>query len=235
MNRVGERRIYILDHSASMQAVEGGTSRLEQARQKALRLLQDASSDDVAMVISTSDRAMVEQGFTNNKGLLEKAIQRIEATNHTTEVSEAFRVASGLANPGRASFEDNVDIQVADAVPATVYFLSDGAVGPLDESEFGQLKIEYVPIGEQDTPNVAVLGFAVQRPEGASGGSLGGASDKIEVFAVTSNQGDQPVEATASLYHQEQLIDAQKISIPARQESACNSKFKVLTLGVLNW
>ena len=216
MNRTGERRIYIIDHSASMQATDSKPSRLEVAKDKAQKLIKDAASNDSAMVIATSDRASVEQGFTNNRSLLEKALDRIEPTSQLTDVSEALRVAAGLANPGRVSFEDNVDIQVAEAVPATVYFLSDGAVGELNETEFGQLKIEYVPIGDVDTQNAGILSFAIQRPETDSGSTKAGA---VSAFARMIQHGSDPVECTASLYLDETLLDAQKVKLLPNEET----------------
>lgn len=223
MNRAGERRIYIIDHSASMQATDETPSRLELAKAHATKLIQDAASDDVAMVIATSDRASVEQGFTNNKSLLLNGVDRIAPTAHTTDIREALRVAAGLANPGRASFEDSVDVQVADAIPATVYILSDGAVGQLDDTELGQLKIEYVPIGQPDTQNVAILGFALQRPQNTSE-----SSDKIEAFARivlhesippnSTSANSTPIETTASLYWNDELLDAQKIKLEPGRE-----------------
>jgi hypothetical protein len=230
MNRVGERRIYIIDHSASMQASDSKPSRLEIAREKAMKLIQDAASNDSAMVIATSDRASVEQGFTNNRSLLEKAVERIEPTAQLTDVSEAFRVAAGLANPGRMSFEDNVDIQVADAVPATVYFLSDGAIGELDESEFGQLKIEYVPIGKPDTPNAGILSFAIQRTETQETQANPGS---ISAFARMIQHGSQAIECTASLYWNDALVDAQKVQLQPEQETGIQFELQGIESGTL--
>jgi hypothetical protein len=230
MNRVGERRIYIIDHSASMQASDSKPSRLDVAREKAMKLIQDAASNDSAMVIATSDRASVEQGFTNNRSLLEKAVERIEPTAQLTDVSEAFRVAAGLANPGRMSFEDNVDIQVADAVPATVYFLSDGAVGELDESEFGQLKIEYVPIGQPDTPNAGILSFAIQRSETQEAQANPGS---ISAFARMIQHGSQAIECTASLYWNDALVDAQKVQLQPEQETGIQFELEGIESGTL--
>lgn len=230
MNRVGERRIYIIDHSASMQASDSKPSRLEVAREEAMKLIQDAASNDSAMVIATSDRASVEQGFTNNRSLLEKAVERIEPTAQLTDVSEAFRVAAGLANPGRMSFEDNVDIQVADAVPATVYFLSDGAIGELDESEFGQLKIEYVPIGKPDTPNAGILSFAIQRTETQEAQANPGS---ISAFARMIQHGSQAIECTASLYWNDALVDAQKVQLQPEQETGIQFELEGIESGTL--
>jgi hypothetical protein len=195
-----------------------------------MKLIQDAASNDSAMVIATSDRASVEQGFTNNRSLLEKAVERIEPTAQLTDVSEAFRVAAGLANPGRMSFEDNVDIQVADAVPATVYFLSDGAVGELDESEFGQLKIEYVPIGQPDTPNAGILSFAIQRTETQEAQANPGS---ISAFARMIQHGSQAIECTASLYWNDALVDAQKVQLQPEQETGIQFELEGIESGTL--
>jgi hypothetical protein len=213
-----------------MQASDSKPSRLDVAREKAMKLIQDAASNDSAMVIATSDRASVEQGFTNNRSLLEKAVERIEPTAQLTDVSEAFRVAAGLANPGRMSFEDNVDIQVADAVPATVYFLSDGAVGELDESEFGQLKIEYVPIGQPDTPNAGILSFAIQRSETQEAQTNPGS---ISAFARMIQHGSQAIECTASLYWNDALVDAQKVQLQPEQETGIQFELEGIESGTL--
>jgi hypothetical protein len=162
--------------------------------------------------------------------LLEKAVERIEPTAQLTDVSEAFRVAAGLANPGRMSFEDNVDIQVADAVPATVYFLSDGAVGELDESEFGQLKIEYVPIGQPDTPNAGILSFAIQRSETQEAQTNPGS---ISAFARMIQHGSQAIECTASLYWNDALVDAQKVQLQPEQETGIQFELEGIESGTL--
>jgi hypothetical protein len=86
MNRAGERRIYVIDQSASMQANDESPNRLNWAKDQAKKLIEDASSEDVAMVIATSDRASVEQGFTNNRSLLLQGIDRIEPTLRTTDI-----------------------------------------------------------------------------------------------------------------------------------------------------
>lgn len=225
MNRAGERRIYIIDQSASMQATDQSPSRLNWAKDQAKKLIEDGSNDDVAMVIATSDRASVEQGFTNNKSLLLKGIDRIEPTARTTDIREALRVAAGLANPGRVSFEDAVDIQVADAIPATVYLLSDGAVGPLDDAELGQLKIEYVPIGNQETSNAAILGFALQR--------IDESTDRYEAFGRAVFHGTQPINTTASLYWNDSLLDAQSITLEPGREIGMQFEVQQIDSGSL--
>ncbi len=225
MNRIGERRIYIIDNSASMGATDSTPTRLDAAKSKVRELIEDTSSDDVGMVIAFSDRADVRQGFTSDKRRLLEAVESIEVSSHTTDAREALRAAAGLANPGRASFEDNKDIQVADAIPATVYLVSDGAIGNLGEADYGQLKIEYVPVGVVDTPNLGLVGFAVERNEEQP--------DRLEAFARIINTGAEHVDCTASLYLDDVLLDASSVSVDGGQEAGIRFEMKGLDQGKL--
>lgn len=225
MNRIGERRIYIIDNSASMGATDSAPMRLEVAKAKVRELIQDTASDDVGMVIAFSDRADVRQGFTSDKRRLIDAVESIQVTSHMTDAREALRAAAGLANPGRTSFEDNKDVQVADAVPATVYLVTDGAIGDLGEAEYGKLKIEYVPVGSVDTPNLGIVGFAVERNEEKT--------DRLEAFARVINTGSERVDGTASLYLDDSLLDASTLSVDAGQEVGLRFEMQGIDQGKL--
>jgi hypothetical protein len=225
MNRVGERRIYIIDNSASMSATDQTPTRLDVAKAKVRELISDTSSDDVGMVIAFSDRADVRQGFTSDKRRLLDAVDSIQFTSHTTDAREALRAAAGLANPGRTSFEDNKDIQVADAVPATVYLVTDGAIGDLGEADYGQLKIEYLPVGAVDTPNLGIVGFALERNEERT--------EEIEAFARIVNTGKEHVDCTASLYLDDVLLDASAVSIDGGQETGIRFEIQGIERGKL--
>ena len=209
--RIGERRIYVIDNSASMQATDVSPSRLDIAKKKVREMLSDTSADDVGMVIAFSDRADVRQGFTKDRNRLFSAVDSIPITSRGTDVSEALRAAAGLANPGRSSFDNLSDIMVADAIPATVYLLSDGAFGDLGDFDVGKLKIEYIPIGEPKTNNLGIVSFAVQRNEDKA--------SKLEAFARVVNRGSEKVDFRASLEFDGKLLDASNGSVDAGEES----------------
>ncbi len=125
---LGNRAIFMIDNSCSMQATDVEPNRLSAAKKRALEMLDSMSASDVAMVIAFNDRADVRQGFTSDRRLLRSAIESIQTTNRTTDLNEALRAASGLANPGRTSqIGDLKDVQVADAMPANIFLLSDAA------------------------------------------------------------------------------------------------------------
>jgi hypothetical protein len=223
--RIGERRIYIIDNSASMQATDTDPTRLDVAKQKVRTLISGSSSDDVGMVIAFSDRADVRQGFTKEQSKLISSVESIQPTMHGTDVSEALRAAAGLANPGRSSFEGLTDIMVAEAVPATVYLFSDGGFGDLGDFDIGKLKIEYVPIGEPSASNVGIVNFAVQRSEDKQ--------NQLEAYARIVNHSSIKAEFNASLQLDGQLLDASTVSIDPGQEAGLLFELSDLEQGQL--
>ena len=71
-----DRYIFLIDSSASMAATDVEPTRLEAAKQELIELIdQELKAGSVAMVISFSDCAIVEQSFTDNRRLLRKAHQ----------------------------------------------------------------------------------------------------------------------------------------------------------------
>lgn len=202
---MGKRTILMIDNSCSMRSTDVLPSRLASAKKAALEKLDAMASGDVAMVIAFSDRADVKQGFTSDKRQVRAAIEAIRPTDRTTDLTEALRAASGLANPGRTSqVEDINDLQVADALPATVYLFSDGGFST-PQLDLGNLTAEYVSVGGDSHRNVAILAFTVERNVEKSG--------KVEAFARVHNFGLEPVTLTASLTLEGELVDASELTL----------------------
>ena len=208
---LGNRSIFMIDNSSSMQATDVEGSRLGQAKREALELIAAMGPSDVGMVIAFSDRADVRQGFTADKKKLRAAVDSIVATNRTTDANEALRAAAGLANPGRTSqIEDLNDIQVAEALPATVYLISDGGFGP-PQIDLGNLSAEYIPIGNPQATNVAILAFTADRNLERQG--------QVEAFGRLHNFSSQPQSLTASLRLNGELVDAAEVELAAGESS----------------
>src|SRR5436190_22000877 len=109
----------------------------------------------VAMVISFSNVAKVEQPFTDNRRLLRSRIELIEQTNRPSDLSEALRAASGLANPGQSGDPNNpIDIKTAEVQPATLLILSDGGFAKVPTFKLGNLTPEYVKEASNTPRNV---------------------------------------------------------------------------------
>lgn len=208
---IGDRFIFLIDNSASMSATDMGRSRLSIAQERVLELIEQMKSSDVAMVISFSDIQRVEQSFTHSRGQLRQRVNRIQPTQRQTDLSDALRAASGLANPGRTSEAGTNDYQVADALPATLYIYSDGGFPAVPDFSLGNLEPVYVSIGEKLPKNVGIVSFSTeQNAEKES---------QMQAYARLENSGTEPATVQVELTLDGGFLDAAQVDIPARDDS----------------
>lgn len=226
---VGERFIFVIDQSASMSATDSqdGSTRLERAKQQALSLIDRMKKDDAGMVISFSDRAIVQQSYTRNQSLLKRKVKDIQQTERRTDLNEAMKAASGLANPGRTSDRTSgIDVQVADALEATMFLLSDGAFKEIPKFSLGNLTPEYRPIGANDPPpNVGITAFSINDQLEVG--------EQVQVFARLQNSGMSDVSVNLELYVNNQLRDAKaNIKVPGQGSAGLNFDLTDLMVGL---
>jgi hypothetical protein len=214
---VGERFIFAVDSSASMSATDRGKPRLDLAKAHVENLIDRMKPDDVAMLISFSDGATVHQSYTKNKSLLKRKLVDIEQTQRRTDLTDALRAASGLANPGRTSNrEDKRDVQVAESLAATLFIVSDGGAKEVPDFSLGVLKPEYHPIGAFETPdNVGIIAFSIS--------TMTGDKATYRAFARLENFGPATVSVSTSLFANDELLDSNSgIEISAGQTKGIN-------------
>jgi hypothetical protein len=201
----GNRFIFLVDTSASMSATDVAPTRLEEAKEKALRYISQMSSGDAAMIISCSDVAKVEQPFTSNRNLLRRKLNEIEPTRRATDFGEALRYAAGLANPSHTRLEG--DDQVDEAQPATLYLFTDGGLEAISNFSLGNLDPVYVPIGAVAPRNVGIVAFTTERNPEKPG--------QIQAFGRLENSGPEDVTTNVKLELNGALVDATQVTIPA--------------------
>jgi hypothetical protein len=203
---VGGRYIFLIDNSASMSATDVAPSRLAEAQKRVIELIDQMGSDDVAMVISFADASQVAQSFTHNRQELRRAVEQLRGTDRPTSIIEALRAAAGLANPGRSS-KDATDIQVADALPAKLFVLSDGKFPDVGDFSLGNLEPTFLSIGDAESGNVAITALGVSRRENRP--------EQRQVFARIENLAKVPFQGELTLTQQATLLDAQAIELEA--------------------
>ena len=211
----GDRFIFIVDQSASMSATDtdSGQTRLDEVKEQIYGVLRDMKSTDAAMLISFSDQAIVQQSYTTNKELLRQKVKKIKQTQRASDISEALNAASGLANPGRTSDRASArDVQVAEALAATLFIYSDGQVKEIPRFIFGNLTAEYRPVGSflQRPNNVGITAFSINEQTGSD--------DQVQIFARLLNSGDDDQTVNISLFVNDVLQDARSVEVPGRGE-----------------
>ena len=206
----GERFIFLIDQSASMSAVDTpeGISRLEVAKNEAVKLIEQMKSGDSGMVITFSDSSRTVQSYTTNHTALKNKIREIEQTQRGSDMMEALTAASGLANPGRTSDRDsNRDVQVAEGKPARMYVFSDGAIREVPDFFLGNLTPEYRPIGAPSPPhNVGIVAMSISDPlENES---------QLQCYARLFNSDDEDHDVAVTLRVDGEIVDSQEETVP---------------------
>jgi len=105
--------ILIIDQSASMNAIEAdteGRTRLEVAKESALRSVDGLRFMDEMTVISSHTRPVIHIPFTNHQKSLREAIHAIQPTDISTNLEPAYNLADAIAqtkpNPEIVIFSD---------------------------------------------------------------------------------------------------------------------------------
>ena len=89
----------LIDNSASMGALDkaGGATRLQAAKEHALKLIDNMADDQQIALISFSDTARKRCDFTDNKRLLRAALGEIKVEDVPSAVEDALRMAQAVA------------------------------------------------------------------------------------------------------------------------------------------
>lgn len=198
---VGNRFVFLIDNSASMSATDVSPTRLENAKQQVRALVEQMASGDKAMVISFSDGASVVQEYTENRRLLQRAIDGIQPTEHATALLPALKLAAGAAESSEAGSDTN------GGASGTLYLFSDGKFPNVEDVVLGNLKPVFVPVGNDEAKNVGIIAFNTKRHETDA--------DQVQVFFQLANSGDKDEELDVALFRDNQEVDAKRVKVPA--------------------
>ena len=138
---------------------------------------------------------------------------------------EALKLASGLANPGRSAENDVRDTQVAEALPATLYILSDGKFPPVTGFLLGNLDPKFIPVGLAESKNIAILAFSAQRNESRP--------DRFQAFARVESFGQKKTKVAAELYLDDRLVDADEVEVTPEEPRGIAFDIAAVESGVL--
>ncbi len=218
----GDRFVFLIDNSASMQSRDVAPSRLEEAKRRAGELIDQMGSGDVAMLVSFSDSPRVEQVFTDNRRELKRQLQAIRPTERRTSVEEALRVAAGYAVAQGVGSEEG---PAPDRQPATLYLFSDGRFPDVKDVKLGRLKPVFVPIGLPAAENVAITSFTTRRRENDE--------TKLQAFGRVQNFSTDKRTIDVELYLDDALLDSAQLEIDPRDSTGVVFELGDISSGVL--
>jgi hypothetical protein len=201
----GKYYILLIDNSASMAVTDVSPSRLEAARQEALREIDAHADDDTGMVIAFNARASILQPYTRDRGLLRRAVQSIAQTQRQTRIDEALTLADSLANPLRSVDDAAVRPEgeepgraltyvAAEGIAAEVHLFSDGRFSDVPSFTSGNLNLNYHRIGAsgvEAADNVGIVALNAVRDEQDPA--------RVQVFARVLNFRSEPADIRVEL------------------------------------
>jgi len=193
----GAVSVILVDRSASMSARDiDGHTRLEEAKRRAIDLVDSMGKDSSAMVIAFDSGAETLQSFTSDQVALKNAIKSIQPTDRATKLRLAYELAD-------ASMAFNPDQMRSNAIRPEVYLFSDGrAADANDVGLKGELHFERV--GTDTAENVAIVALSAKRNYERP--------TQVQVFARLQNFGTAPVETPVRL-----RIDGETVEVSGSQ------------------
>lgn len=179
----GANTVILIDRSASMNAIDvSGKSRLDEAKRRALDLVDSMKSGARMMVIAFDDSAETVQSFTSDVPALKRAVQNIQPTDRASQLKLAYQLADAQMN-----FDPQ---QLRSDNQQSVFLFSDGKV--TDSAELSlRGTLTYEPIGDPASKNIAIVSFSAKRNYENP--------NQVQVFARLGNFGPEPVETDVQL------------------------------------
>jgi hypothetical protein len=196
----GTTLVLLVDQSASMQTVESdGRTRLDRAKEAALRAVDSLTNNDEAIVVGFSDRTSILQTLTSDKATLRNAIESMEARDVETTLAEA-----GLILQGLTTVDSGQGFRIPRESTRTL-LISDGGV-----SEAAALRdvpnLQFVRVGDT-TDNLGIVSVDVRESYTET--------FEYEIFAAIANSGPQKKSTFLELEVEGEVVDLKAVSVPA--------------------
>ena len=218
ITKSARRIILIIDNSASMNAVESpaeaeetgrdaSNTRLESARQSALRMVEGLRFMDDMMVIGCHARPTIHTPFTNQQRSLRQAIQSIQPTEIGTNLEPALDLAYAVAQT-----KPSADIVIFSDFQSVSENMLTQFQHPHEE-----IALHLIRVGEA-SDNVGITQFRVRK-------SLVNAFDYQTLLTVV-NASKEEKRCNVELYFDEDLFDVRPYTLaPGESKSEIFSNF----------
>ncbi len=182
-------RAIIIDTSTSMALVEGGSSRLERARQRAAVLIREMrGADQVALIGAGPQPRLIDRGHVADSARLLGALTALDVEGSGSDLVSAFTIAETL---------------LLDQPGAEIFVLTDGALSPPNFSNI-RFPVRIEVLGTEQ-PNRAVATLAARTD----------AAQAIHIYARLVNAGDRLFRGPVQLWLDDQLQLTEQVSMQA--------------------
>lgn len=201
--------VIVIDNSASMRARAPAGTRLDEARDVALDLIDDLPQGGRGLIITSARKAILRSGFETNTQLLRRAVQTIENTDEAGNPQDALALASSLLR-GR---EDG-----------RIYFISDAAFDSQPGMSGERVRYRLVgQDGDRRAQNVAITRFDFRTEPGRE--------DRFQVLLSVHNFTDSAVTLPVKVALERRQLFNRDVAIAANSTRTLVMPFSGKALG----
>lgn len=211
MQTSGKRYVLLIDRSASMNATDVESSRLEEAKKQAVEFVESLRSKafmsfndqgEQVMVVAFDEKARVMCNYTADKKQIVAAIESIVPGDGDSSLSEAVTVARAFAqSPGEDANNRS------SATPAKLVLFSDGRIRDADQLTISKDELIYNSIGSSKD-NIAIVAMQAKRSYESP--------QQVDVFATVANYDSEKAVTDIQLSIDGDIQAVKNISLPPR-------------------
>lgn len=122
---IGKDIIVLIDTSASMQTLEGSSTRFQLAQREALRLVEEMGISDRMQIITAHKRPHIVSEFSSNKAELRRLIKELRPTDTGSNMEEGLTLAiSLLRNTSNGELHVLTDVDPPEQIDSNVRFVN---------------------------------------------------------------------------------------------------------------
>jgi hypothetical protein len=188
----GDLAVILIDRSASMSAsdLEGGRTRLDEAKRRAKELVDSMTRNSQAMVIAFDETAEPVQQWTTDAVALRRAIDSIQPTDRRSRLEMAYKLAEAQTAYGIEAGVEDESGQSRGGPRPDVWLFSDGRMLDNDRVSI-RADVKYHRIGTETAKNVGIVALEAKRNYERP--------TEVQIFARLANFGAEPVNADVQL------------------------------------
>jgi len=183
----GNVTVIVIDTSASMSATDVKPSRLAEAVKAANKVVDSARPGDKVSLIEAGPTPRVLSPLSNDVGRMRIALSSVKATDASSDVGEALRLASSLVSRENSS---------------RIILLSDGVFPDITDFAPGKAEVVFNRIGNSDQ-NTAVSALGISDT-----------SQGPEIYCSLKNYGRILDAGVLDIYIDSQLTASRKLQVP---------------------
>ncbi len=180
-----KRMVLIIDNSATMRATDVPPTRLDAAKNTALRLIEGLRECDEMAVVALCPTPWEVQPLTSDRSLLNSAVDSVPATAEPPQVDWAVRLARQICMPD----EDRLKPELRAANPPRIVLITDASAREATRrAQAGG--VEVLRVGTA-AGNLAITRFAARRSKADP--------KQCEFLVEVQNQGNQTAQGSLKI------------------------------------